>query len=1785
KTVKAHRSFENESVIFRRSLLSLSISALLFSNIAYAAAPTPNADSGAVVYDKNGIPIVDVAAPTSTGFSYNSFINYDVDDQGLVINNSLNSGTSQLVGELGKNHNFTNQAADVVLAEVVGDEASNLQGMQEMFGESADFILANPNGINVNGASFLNTNETTLNVGNALIDEAGELEGLTTSTSGINAALNVKRSLSSEGAITLLSPQIVTAKNANIQAGGELNLYTGRFHYRPSGIDIVEQLEGDEQRSIDAQLLGAMKAGRINIISTREGAGINLNLDTSTQRGLMITSAGDLELSGTHIVTESTIDAEETTTEHYSAELKALGKLYINNATINASDGVSVAASKSASINNTSLTSKAQGYIQVKGDEGVSLTNVAALGGSIARIESTNGNLSAKNIDIESERQILMVAKNAVSVRNGKFKTSPIEPSLNSSDVGIELNSQEESVSVSNITGNSAVTQLKADDNIDISSADVEGDLAVYSQNGDISATGNIDVSNDANINADKGTTNFSGNIDVVGSLVAAAAKSSRISGSLSGENITVTSDENLSVSGSVFGEKNATLVADGSTNISGSVSATDVTLRGDKGLDLNGSSSHITASNDMFLVSNAGNVTVKGSGDSVKTIRADNNLVIDANNFTATLASVEAGNDLQVDVDGTVNVNAKSKTSNGRNSNTARSKIGRDCWEISVFGLFNLNTGLACSDRIKTVRTNETWTDTTYISSHLSAGNDLTIYNADTINVTGSTITAGNNASLITDKGNINIKNAVNSHTRRKSVDQTIVSNYRNERRSEHTNYSNTSTHSSVVKAEADLTLKSANDINIIGSAVIAGGTVLIDAARDVAIKAAQNTETTNSTFNESNVKTSAPGLLALLGVQLDLSNANGGSDITSTTHTGSVIEGANVHINAGINQNTTEDGLITANNVSTDKNTCLTDCSTPSNNMLSSNGNVLVEGSFIEATDGDIIVKAENNIFNNAVYNESFADVWKEDHQLSTGFNWLSDFSIETADRRGDLQAHQKIAQTNNYLSSGDIIFEAGDKFNDQASIIEGKGTVSVEADSITQEAVKNSSSISANLSEFTTSSTLSVDVNGLKETKNSWGAFAQSLIDLAKGPKESPRALNVNDHLNYALGKEIKRETVVDSLGFNDISIPTIPAPNTVDKLIKEPNISIGINVESGSKESEYQRIYDAEKGGSITGGKVILTAREGDINLEGSNIESTDGETVLNAKKGDLNITALEENLSVYAKQSSQNSSASFNIGITPKATPVGITLGTNISTSASNYYGNKTQHIEHAGEIDSKTDTFLLAENGSITLIATDIKAEDDIKIIAGEGIDVQATTNTLSTSQSQSDTDFSFGIDLASAAPFLTGLKLGSNVSNETLKTNGETHEESTFAAGGDITIKTKNGNLELTAPVIGSNGDIEITADNGQVKIKDSIDKGSVYAAKHGNGFNFSWASPITIGAGFHAEADTHDIQIETSDTGVLIANNNVYVKGGNGLVLVGADIAAGDTVELDGGKGSIDYQASITNNSENLSVNEFSFGFGNLKLNQDNNSVKGSGLTLPSINTDIDFQRLNISSHIEKGGSVAGDNVVIKSGGVLNLHGTTITANNEPEIDVALITAKAAISTEKGSGDGFQLNLGIPSYNTQNLESVTKGKKGTEWPDLPYVNTGFQYYSVDKQRVTNATINGTAINPSSEQNIDHEFGVGFKFGANFSNANKLKNQIDKIDEKYEGFSNITIGAAAIATALTEASLKFNAGSNRPGFGFSLNPKFELEPGARIEEEISSFFSDVPNFAYSDFK
>ena len=243
------------------------------------------------------IEVIDIARPDANGLSNNYYSTFYIPSNGVVLNNSDSAGTSQLVGDIPANSNYsTGDVATLILAQVTDNDISLLLGTLEVFGAEAGVIIANPNGITCDGCGFINTNRVDLITGTSNFS-GDDLTGFSidinvTSRLFVNGNGFVSDALADE--LNLVSHDLRI--NAIAKANNSLRVLAGDDTYNhTTNIIISDTVEGrDHEISISGS--GSLEASYIELISTEISSGgtygiVNYGRDISADR-LKIDSNG-----------------------------------------------------------------------------------------------------------------------------------------------------------------------------------------------------------------------------------------------------------------------------------------------------------------------------------------------------------------------------------------------------------------------------------------------------------------------------------------------------------------------------------------------------------------------------------------------------------------------------------------------------------------------------------------------------------------------------------------------------------------------------------------------------------------------------------------------------------------------------------------------------------------------------------------------------------------------------------------------------------------------------------------------------------------------------------------------------------------------------------------------------------------------------------------------------------------------------------------------------------------------------------------------------------------------------------------------------------------------------------------------------------------------------------------------------------------------------------------------------------------------------------------------------
>ena len=248
----------------------------------------------------SGIEQLDIATPNAKGLSYNSLLELQVSEQGLILNNNPHVVVdTQIAGLVARNRNLDKSgSANLIVTEITGKNRTNINGYVEVAGDRADIVMANRNGITVNGGGFLNTDRVTLTSGKVNIAD-GELKSIDVEKG------NVRIGEKGIDALSLSDLELV-AKTVDIDGivkgskDTKVKISAGGQTYEYKTKEVTSKGKTYRGIAVDGKSAGSMYAGKIDIISNDRGAGVNTKGDLVSIDDVTITASGDITTQKVH---------------------------------------------------------------------------------------------------------------------------------------------------------------------------------------------------------------------------------------------------------------------------------------------------------------------------------------------------------------------------------------------------------------------------------------------------------------------------------------------------------------------------------------------------------------------------------------------------------------------------------------------------------------------------------------------------------------------------------------------------------------------------------------------------------------------------------------------------------------------------------------------------------------------------------------------------------------------------------------------------------------------------------------------------------------------------------------------------------------------------------------------------------------------------------------------------------------------------------------------------------------------------------------------------------------------------------------------------------------------------------------------------------------------------------------------------------------------------------------------------------------------------------------------
>ncbi|WP_231686345.1 hemagglutinin repeat-containing protein [Ralstonia pseudosolanacearum] len=410
----------------------------------------PRGQQPTVLNAANGVPLVNIQTPSAGGVSRNTYGQFDVNQQGAVLNNARTSTQTQLGGWVQGNPWLATGTARVILNEVNSSNPSRLRGYVEVAGDRAQVVVANPAGISCDGCGFINSNRVTLTTGTPILN-GGNLDGYRVQNGTVSimgGGLDTSRADYTD--IIARSVQVnagIWANTLKVSAGAN---EVSADHAQTTAIAATGPAPS---YGIDVASLGGMYAGKITLVGTEAGVGVrNAGQIGASAGDVTVTADGRLENSGritasgnVHADTNGGVTNAGTVYAQGDTQLATRGNV-VNTGVIAAQGNTTLAATGAASTIDSqagsvlgagllsdgtvsgsgALQLSATGQLQAQGQNfaGADLTaGAASINLADSRTAARNITLTASGGDLDASRATLSASQAWTATAAGTLRT------------------------------------------------------------------------------------------------------------------------------------------------------------------------------------------------------------------------------------------------------------------------------------------------------------------------------------------------------------------------------------------------------------------------------------------------------------------------------------------------------------------------------------------------------------------------------------------------------------------------------------------------------------------------------------------------------------------------------------------------------------------------------------------------------------------------------------------------------------------------------------------------------------------------------------------------------------------------------------------------------------------------------------------------------------------------------------------------------------------------------------------------------------------------------------------------------------------------------------------------------------------------------------------------------------------------------------------------------------------------------------------------------------------
>ncbi|ENR2984638.1 hemagglutinin repeat-containing protein [Acinetobacter baumannii] len=371
----------------------------------------PTSQQPTILNSANGTTQVNIQTPSAGGVSRNTYTQFDVGQEGAILNNSRNNTQTQIGGWVQGNPWLATGEAKVILNEVNSSNPSQLKGYIEVAGKQAQVVIANPSGLICDGCGVINADRFTLTTGQAVMNQ-GYLESfrvregqVTIEGKGLNGSLTPYTDIYTRA----------LKVNAGLYAN-ELNTVLGQNDIQVKD-QVAPQITATTAATttpqpnfaLDVGQLGGMYAGKIFLVGTEQGLGVrNAGTINSTQSTLTLNANGDLINNGNLIANKDQVQLKAQNIQNTGNVSSATSQISIESQSLDNSGLISSAdelqLNQQNSLSNSGTLNAARvvidagslknsGSIEQTGLQGLDLKSgsMTNLGGKIGIAKNTTG--------------------------------------------------------------------------------------------------------------------------------------------------------------------------------------------------------------------------------------------------------------------------------------------------------------------------------------------------------------------------------------------------------------------------------------------------------------------------------------------------------------------------------------------------------------------------------------------------------------------------------------------------------------------------------------------------------------------------------------------------------------------------------------------------------------------------------------------------------------------------------------------------------------------------------------------------------------------------------------------------------------------------------------------------------------------------------------------------------------------------------------------------------------------------------------------------------------------------------------------------------------------------------------------------------------------------------------------------------------------------------------------------------------------------------------------------